>query len=262
MLRARLFMLLALLITVSALAPSPTFAATGGIISFDQINGSLNTCELTLYSFYTAYVPSHDDGDGYDYITYAIYDAHGNLILQSPHRKAVNNVLSSNFINLMGSSPNYLITTLTRPITITMIDLPVALTNDQMGETNRADVIDLMHTQGTVIASLTFDIATVNPDCLNWTLYEVPLTAANCPVLPSGSVVGSLPGATRAYYSPGNLSTVTLNAGTYWVIGMDESGAYYRIMLACQFLWVPVESMQPNWEAPWNGQPLPTRVVG
>jgi hypothetical protein len=55
---------------------------------------------------------------------------------------------------------------------------------------------------------------------------------------------------------------VTINAGqTAWVLGVDETGAFYKIVWACQYLWVPVEVMGPNPDAVWNNTPLPTTVV-
>ncbi len=63
-----------------------------------------------------------------------------------------------------------------------------------------------------------------------------------CLAIPEGSVVGDLPFSTQAYYEPGNVAPgVVLNPGTYWVLGVDESGAYYKIVLSCEYLWVPVE---------------------
>ncbi len=80
--------------------------------------------------------------------------------------------------------------------------------------------------------------------------------------VPAGSVVGDTPFQTQVYYEPGNVSPgVILNPGTYIVIGQDESETYYKIMLACQFVWVRKENMQPSYELPQNGAPLPTRVV-
>ncbi len=83
-----------------------------------------------------------------------------------------------------------------------------------------------------------------------------------CPI-PSGSVVGDLPFATPAYWAPGKLTSpvVTVNPGTYWVVGTDSTGDYYQIYLSCQLMWVPVDSMQPTFQSPWNGQALPTRSV-
>lgn len=83
-----------------------------------------------------------------------------------------------------------------------------------------------------------------------------------CAPLPDSSVMGDLPAGAQAYYAPGKVSPdVFINPGTYWVIGEDASGQYDEIMLACQYLWVPVTSMQPSYQPPWSGQPLPTRVV-
>lgn len=83
-----------------------------------------------------------------------------------------------------------------------------------------------------------------------------------CLPLPDGSVVGDMPTNTQAYYAPGQIAAgVVVNAGTYWVLGVDESGSFYKILLACDYLWVPVGSMQPSFQSPWSGQPLPTQVV-
>ncbi len=77
--------------------------------------------------------------------------------------------------------------------------------------------------------------------------------------IPEGSVVGALPNAQLAYYAPG-LATgnpqVILNPGTYWVV--DVRDGFYQIILACQLLWVPIETMGPNFDEVWFGRPLPT----
>lgn len=81
--------------------------------------------------------------------------------------------------------------------------------------------------------------------------------------IPSGSVVGDLPFKTQIYWSPGNVSPGrTINPGTYIVVGQDKTESYYKIVLACQYVWVPKASMQPSYLPPQNGAPLPTRVVG
>lgn len=83
-----------------------------------------------------------------------------------------------------------------------------------------------------------------------------------CLPLTAGAVVGDMPFDTQAFYEPGKQANdVVVNAGTYWVLGADESGQYYKILLACQYLWVPVDSMQPSFQPPWQGQPLPTTLV-
>jgi hypothetical protein len=80
--------------------------------------------------------------------------------------------------------------------------------------------------------------------------------------VPDGSVIGEMPFDTQAYWAPGQIATdVIINAGTYYVFGVDETGEWYKIGLACNYLWVPVTSMQPSDQAPQNGAPLPTRIV-
>lgn len=76
------------------------------------------------------------------------------------------------------------------------------------------------------------------------------------------AVVGSLPFETQAYWAAGKVANgVTVSAGTYWVNGVEtaEDGSeYYEIIVSCQLLYVPVDTMQPSYEAPWNGEALPT----
>jgi hypothetical protein len=87
-----------------------------------------------------------------------------------------------------------------------------------------------------------------------------------CPnPLMSGSVIGEAPLGAQIYWgpsanqaSPGNL----LNPGTYWVMGVDETGEYAKIWLTCQSVfWVRSDTLQPSYQPPQNGQALPTRVV-
>ncbi len=90
----------------------------------------------------------------------------------------------------------------------------------------------------------------------------LPTYGGTCLPLTADAVVGDMPFSTQAYYAPGEVSPgVVINPGTYWVLGEDASGEYYEILLSCEYLWVPVDSMQPSFQAPWSGQPLPTTVV-
>ncbi len=79
--------------------------------------------------------------------------------------------------------------------------------------------------------------------------------------VPSGSVVGEAPNGAQIYYAPDAPTNVTLNPGTYIVVGQDASETYYKIVLACQFVWVRKDTMQPSYQAPQNGAPLPTSIV-
>ncbi len=90
----------------------------------------------------------------------------------------------------------------------------------------------------------------------------LPYFGDACVPLTPDSVVGDLPFQTQAYYAPGKVSPgVMVNPGTYWVLGQDKNGEYYKIRIACQYLWVPVNVMQPSFQPPWQGQPLPTTNV-
>ncbi len=109
------------------------------------------------------------------------------------------------------------------------------------------------------------DISTPT-DCLavdNVNTSGVPGCDANIPI-PSNAVVGAFVADAPLYWQPGDLTSplVTIPAGnTAWVLGVDESGEYYKIIWVCDLLWVPVETMGPNYDDVWNGTPLPTSTV-
>jgi len=82
--------------------------------------------------------------------------------------------------------------------------------------------------------------------------------------LPEGAVVGTFLTDTVAHWAPGKVTepNIVFNAGkTAWVLGVDESGEFYKLAYLCDYLWVPVEAMGPNYDEVWNGTPLPTTVV-
>lgn len=81
--------------------------------------------------------------------------------------------------------------------------------------------------------------------------------------LPANSVVGDAPLGAQVYWAPGKESPgIILNPGTYIVTGQDASETYYRVVLACQYVWVRKDAMGPSWQPPQNGTPLPTTIVG
>lgn len=80
--------------------------------------------------------------------------------------------------------------------------------------------------------------------------------------IPAGTVVGELPHSTQVFWAPDKQSPgITLNAGTYHVIGQDATETYYKLFFACQYIWVLKDAMQPSYQAPQNGTPLPTVIV-
>jgi hypothetical protein len=83
--------------------------------------------------------------------------------------------------------------------------------------------------------------------------------------LPEGSVVGKFVTNADVYWAPGEITggPIVLPQGqSAWVLGVDPTGQYYEILWSCDFLWVPVSSMGPNYDETWGGRPLPTTVIG
>lgn len=82
--------------------------------------------------------------------------------------------------------------------------------------------------------------------------------------IPEAAVVGSFTNNAGVFWAPGQAVTPTtvIDAGsTAWVLGRDASGQYYKIIWACDYLWVPVSSMGPNYDDVWQGRPLPVGDV-
>jgi hypothetical protein len=92
-------------------------------------------------------------------------------------------------------------------------------------------------------------------------------SAAGCTqyvVIPPQAVGGQFVANAPVYYAPesGAQTGVVIQAGnTYLVAGQDATGQYREVLLSCQWVWVPANTVGPNPEAPWNGAPLPTTVV-
>lgn len=75
------------------------------------------------------------------------------------------------------------------------------------------------------------------------------------------SVVGTFVLDAPLYWAPGELVApyTTIPAGkSAWVLGIDATGAYYRIVWVCNVLYVPRGTMGPNFDAVWGGRVLPT----
>ncbi len=82
--------------------------------------------------------------------------------------------------------------------------------------------------------------------------------------IPATAVGGTFVADAPVYWAPGKLTNplVTIAAGnSARVIGLDSTGEYYQIIWVCDYVWVPRASLGPNYDAVWNGAPLPTAVV-
>jgi hypothetical protein len=82
--------------------------------------------------------------------------------------------------------------------------------------------------------------------------------------IPPTAAVGKFVENAEAYWSPGNLTDgpVILPVGqSAWVLGVDPTGQYYQVIWSCDYLWVRVETMGPNFDNTWQGTLLPTEVI-
>ena len=95
----------------------------------------------------------------------------------------------------------------------------------------------------------------------------VPANVPGCDMLtalPDDAAVGVFLAETGILWGPGaDMATgLTMPAGkTAWVLGMDESGQFYKFVFSCSYLWAPVRAMGINHDDVWNGAPLPVTVV-
>lgn len=83
-------------------------------------------------------------------------------------------------------------------------------------------------------------------------------------MVPAGSVMGLVLRDVSTSWTPGQLTQplVVLPAGkTAWVVGVDETGEYYKVVWGCSYLWVDVDAMGPNPDNLWKSTPLPQRIV-
>ncbi|MBN1564818.1 MAG: hypothetical protein JXA10_13305 [Anaerolineae bacterium] len=79
-------------------------------------------------------------------------------------------------------------------------------------------------------------------------------------------VVGTFVSEAWALWEPKAGSLVSPNVifqpGTaLWVFGMDETRQYYKVLIDIVYLWVPVNTIGPTYDATWGGRPLPNVIV-
>jgi hypothetical protein len=82
--------------------------------------------------------------------------------------------------------------------------------------------------------------------------------------MPGWSVVGTFVVDSPLYYSTcaDCYSDDVMKQGQLlWVIGMDASYQYYRVLLMCHKYWVPAANIGPTADYPWFGKGLPAQIV-
>jgi hypothetical protein len=82
--------------------------------------------------------------------------------------------------------------------------------------------------------------------------------------IPPQAVGGAFVANAPVYFAPQSDTPtgVMIEAGkTYLVAGQDATGQFRKVLISCTWVWVPADTVGPNYESPWNGAPLPTTVV-
>lgn len=130
-------------------------------------------------------------------------------------------------------------------------------------DSGAADEASCHTQQGDYTATLTWTSRAASEE-------EAPgVPVPGCDVLidiPDTAVVGAFTDFSELYFAPYPGATlggpVVMEPGkTVWVMGTDESGAFYKMLLSCDYYWVRAETIGPNYDAVWAGRPLPDEVV-
>ncbi|MBL8133791.1 MAG: hypothetical protein JNL42_18155 [Anaerolineae bacterium] len=247
--------ILALIVLVGA---GMALAAASGSFVFDYAGDVGDNADGPEYDM--TLVGPTDDGSGCDVVIMMMFDSSGNVLDVDPN--CIGGTTGSD-----DGDYGVISVPVSRPVTFSLFDVTGAQYTVLSGMTEGDAAYTAYLLANGVCLAEDYEDASANLSGLpTLSPYVIcgsgAATATGCSLtLPSGSVVGEAPLGAQIYYAPGQVTSMTLNPGTYWVIGMDASGAYYKIVLACQYVWVPVASMQPSYQAPQNGAPLPTRVV-
>ena len=107
----------------------------------------------------------------------------------------------------------------------------------------------------------------LDTSCATYLANQAAAPVAGCDTymnITNNAVVGTFTNSADLYYAPGDIIApqTTIPVGqSAWVLGVDESSAYYKIIWSCDYLWVPVSTMGPNFDETWGGMPLPATVV-
>jgi hypothetical protein len=248
-----------LTIVLAAFAVGFVYAATSGSFVFDYAGDVGDNADGPQFDI-TLSGPT-DDGSGCDEYVMMMFDSSGVVVDIDPGCVVGTTISDDGDYGSVFSATS-------RPITYSLFDLNAA----DVAALSSLSQSDPAYTSYVLANAVCLDEDYEDLSSLLTGLPSLPayavcggggLTTAGCNLrIPSGSVVGESPLGAQAYYEPGSEAPgVVLNPGTYIVTGQDESETYYQVVLACQLLWVRKDTMQPSFQAPQNGTPLPTRIV-
>ncbi len=248
---------------VSMLFGGSVFAVSSATFVFDAISDPGDLADGPDYDI--TGVGFVDDGSGCDVVTMIMVDATGGIV-------DVDTVCLSLIDGTGGSDGDYGsfdgYVPVMSPVTYALYDLTATdlAATIGLGDNDQA-YVDYIVANSACLYELFYDETDLSiPAGTPFSLCGGGSSSesAGCTLAaPAGSVVGEAPLGAQVFWAPGKESPgVVLNPGTYIVIGQDESETYYKVMLACQFVWVRKDAMQPSYQAPQNGAALPTRVVG
>jgi len=253
--------LMAALLLVAALPTAQAATLTMLSVTVNSIGATCDTSAFTINFGWLADVS--DPVDGNDLVGMIATDAYGVPIAADWNGWAVGNTATETTPFGSGEGINAVTA---RPITINVYDLTGAF--PPYGQNTQAIYDDIAGRGAPLLGQLVYDPADDVPACASLPLIA-PAPAAAVPgpdlvPIPTAAVVGAFVVNTPIYWAPradAATTTVMVAGKTAWVYGVDASGAYYKVMLSGKFFWVPVSTMGPNYDAVWQGRPLPTGVV-
>ena len=254
----RISLVMVVIVVALGVATMPAWALAVNALTITGVSDEGTNCaSITRVWITLTRTPEVDDEAGLDRYYITVYDAYGTPLLSDDFAALLANGTRtvSTTINAYVQNPP-----MARPFMLVVFDVPP-------GEPDAA-VVESYPRRWTVYFDpadfgVCGDLPYVSGD-------DEPEEAAvpDCDVLipiPATAVGGTFVADAPVYWAPGEPTSplVTIPAGnSARVIGLDASGAYYQIVWVCDFLWVPVNTIGPNYDPPWNGAPLPTAIVG
>lgn len=250
-----------LVLLVAAVIPSTGQAASGitADVGVDTVGPDCASSGWLISFGWTA--TTHDFPDTNDGVAMIAYDGNGVAIAADWNGWPVGSTFTEHTPFGAGHGINAITA---RPITIEVFDLepgPVL----PLGENTQAIYDAIVGRAAPLAQRIVYDPAEDIPDCGTLPLIQASGPVPGCDVtiaIPAGTVGATTVADAVLYWTPGQPTGTVLPAGkNVRAIGLDSTGAYYKIIFVCDYLWVKAETLGPNFESPWNGAPLPTGTV-